>query len=104
MACILVPTAERACVGTTLRYRPGLITGGSGLTHDCGKARGMGYFLEPLVCLALFGKKVRINSDCTGPKKALCLIRCSTCLTMSASVHYCTLVDIHHATSCTAIE
>lgn len=47
-----------ALAGTTLRYRPGLITGGAGLTHDCGKARGIGYFLEPLVCLSLFGKKV----------------------------------------------
>ncbi len=64
-ACILVPIAGSACAGTTLRYRPGLITGGSGLTHDCGKARGMGYFLEPLVCMALFGKKVRIASHCT---------------------------------------
>lgn len=35
------------------------MTGGAGLVHECGTARGIGYFLEPLVCLALFGKKVR---------------------------------------------
>jgi hypothetical protein len=44
-------------VGTTLRYKPGFIVGGE-ITHDCGKARGIGYFLEPLVCIALFGRKV----------------------------------------------
>ena len=54
--------------GTSLRYKPGLVTGGSGLTHDCGKSRSIGYFLEPLVCLALFGKKVWI---CCMPFKAL---------------------------------
>ncbi|KAK9814342.1 hypothetical protein WJX72_004157 [[Myrmecia] bisecta] len=43
--------------GTSLRYRPGLATGGAGLVHDCGKARSIGYFLEPLACIALFGKK-----------------------------------------------
>jgi hypothetical protein len=41
-----------------MRYRPGLISGGRALSHDCGTARGLGYFLEPLLCLALFGKKV----------------------------------------------
>jgi len=43
--------------GTTLRYKPGFIVGGE-ITHDCGKSRGIGYFLEPLVCIALFGRKV----------------------------------------------
>lgn len=43
--------------GTSMRYKPGLISGGRALTHDCGTARGLGYFLEPLLCLALFGKK-----------------------------------------------
>ena len=58
-----------AHAGTTLRYRPGLITGGAGLTHDCGRARGMGYFLEPLVCLALFGKKVSTTNTGPGPPR-----------------------------------
>ena len=45
--------------GTRLRYSPGVISGGAGLEHDCGTARGVGYFLEPLVCLGLFAKKAR---------------------------------------------
>ncbi|KAK9918153.1 hypothetical protein WJX75_001749 [Coccomyxa subellipsoidea] len=64
-ACLLrlIEKVTDGCVieinetGTSLRYKPGLVTGGSGLTHDCGKSRSIGYFLEPLVCLALFGKK-----------------------------------------------
>jgi RNA 3'-terminal phosphate cyclase-like protein len=44
--------------GTRLRYTPGVLLGGV-LEHDCGTARGISYFLEPLVCLALFAKKVR---------------------------------------------
>jgi len=50
--------------GTRLRYVPGVMTGGAGLVHECGTARGSGYFLEPLVCLALFGKKVRSRRGC----------------------------------------
>eukprot|EP00775_Hariotina_reticulata_P008347 gene8347-8531_t len=45
--------------GTTLRYRPGVIICGGGLVHDCGASRAIGYFLEPLVMLALFAKKVQ---------------------------------------------
>ena len=45
--------------GTRLRYAPGVVTGGAGHEHDCGTARSIGYFLEPLVCLALFAKKAR---------------------------------------------
>ena len=44
--------------GTTLRYKPGVVTGSSSLVHDCGTARGIGYFLEPLVVISLFGRKV----------------------------------------------
>lgn len=42
--------------GTVVRYKPGLIIGG---THSfkVPKSRGMGYFLEPLLLLAPFGKK-----------------------------------------------
>lgn len=43
--------------GTSLRYKPGFIQGGSGLEHDCGTSRAMGYFLEPLCLLALFGRR-----------------------------------------------
>lgn len=54
----LSKTRATACAGTSLRYRPGIVTGGSGLVHECGTARGIGYFLEPLVVISLFGKKV----------------------------------------------
>lgn len=43
--------------GTSLRYRPGLVMGGQGFVHDCGRSRGIGYFLEPLVCMSLFANK-----------------------------------------------
>lgn len=50
--------------GTSLRYRPGLITGGFNLQHDCGTSRAIGYFVEPLVSLSMFGKKVRCWGFC----------------------------------------
>ncbi len=43
--------------GTALYFRPGILTGGAGLSHDCGRARAIGYFLEPLMLLAPFSKK-----------------------------------------------
>eukprot|EP00898_Chlorokybus_atmophyticus_P003591 jgi/Chlat1/4232/Chrsp27S08882 len=43
--------------GTALRYKPGIITGGSNLSHDCGTSRAISWFLEPLLILSLFGKK-----------------------------------------------
>ena len=43
--------------GTKLRYKPGVLTGGRDVVHDCGTARPIGYFLEPLLVLGLFGKK-----------------------------------------------
>lgn len=42
--------------GTSLRYKPGFVHGGT-LEHDCGTSRAIGYFLEPLVLLALFGRR-----------------------------------------------
>lgn len=42
--------------GTSLLYRPGLLTGGS-IEHECCPERSIGYFLEVLVCLAPFCKK-----------------------------------------------
>lgn len=44
--------------GTSLRYSPGVIVCGGGLSHEC-SGRAIGFFLEPLVLLALFAKKVR---------------------------------------------
>lgn len=44
--------------GTSLRYKPGFVTGGGlGQDHDCGTSRAIGYFLEPLALIALWGKK-----------------------------------------------
>ncbi|XP_043726250.1 probable RNA 3'-terminal phosphate cyclase-like protein [Telopea speciosissima] len=43
--------------GTKLKYKPGVLMGGRHLVHDCGLSRSIGYFLEPLVVLGLFGKK-----------------------------------------------
>ncbi len=55
-SCSAVAAAFQA--GTSLRYKPGFITGGGhGQEHDCGTARAIGYFLEPLALIALWGKK-----------------------------------------------
>ena len=42
--------------GTQVRYQPGLLVGGS-IDHDCNVQRGIGYYLEALICLAPFVKK-----------------------------------------------
>jgi RNA 3'-terminal phosphate cyclase len=33
-----------------LKYKPGIVTGGRRIQHDCGASRGMGYFLEVGLC------------------------------------------------------
>ena len=38
------------------RYTPGVLIGGE-FTHDCGAARGVGYFALPLLMLAPFAKQ-----------------------------------------------
>ncbi|KAL2934484.1 putative RNA 3'-terminal phosphate cyclase-like protein [Bienertia sinuspersici] len=43
--------------GTKMKYKPGIVMGGKFLVHDCGLSRAIGYFLEPLIVLGLFGKK-----------------------------------------------
>ncbi|XP_050221301.1 probable RNA 3'-terminal phosphate cyclase-like protein [Mercurialis annua] len=43
--------------GTKLKYKPGIVMGGKHYVHDCGVSRAIGYFLEPLIVLALFAKK-----------------------------------------------
>ncbi|RZC71284.1 hypothetical protein C5167_034457 [Papaver somniferum] len=45
--------------GTKLKYTPGVIICGKRYDDgfDCGLSRSIGYFLEPLVVLGLFGKK-----------------------------------------------
>lgn len=42
--------------GTAMRYRPGIITGGTDLMHDCGTSRAISYFVQPLLVLAPFAK------------------------------------------------
>ncbi|CAG8455460.1 7422_t:CDS:2 [Cetraspora pellucida] len=41
--------------GTSVLFKPGVITGGT-ISHDCGTARAIGYFLEPMIALAPFSK------------------------------------------------
>ena len=41
--------------GTSVHYKPGQITGGS-FEHNCNGGRSIGYFLEPLLCLAPHAK------------------------------------------------
>lgn len=50
-ACML--KVEINETGTTLRFKPGYVTGGKA-THDCGTTRSLGWFLEALMPLALF--------------------------------------------------
>jgi hypothetical protein len=63
--------------GTSLRYRPGIIICGSGLVHDCGSSRSIGYFLEVLVLLALFAKRVSSSSSCSS--SVLCTAASLSC-------------------------
>ncbi len=50
-------TVEINETGTVLRYTPGTIVCGRGITHDCGTSRSLGWFLEGICLLAPFGKK-----------------------------------------------
>nr|GEV09086.1 probable RNA 3'-terminal phosphate cyclase-like protein [Tanacetum cinerariifolium] len=57
--------------GTKLKYKPGTIMGGRYLEHDCGLSRSIGYFLEPLIVLGLFGKKplsIKLKGITNDPK------------------------------------
>jgi RNA 3'-terminal phosphate cyclase-like protein len=44
-------------LGTSLVYKPGVVLGGSNIVHDCDNSRGVGYYLEVVLCLAPFAKK-----------------------------------------------
>ncbi|KAI8587382.1 RNA 3'-terminal phosphate cyclase domain-containing protein [Geranomyces variabilis] len=48
-------TIEISYTGTSVVYRPGVIVGGK-VRHDCPPSRAIGYFLEPMIALAPFGK------------------------------------------------
>jgi RNA 3'-terminal phosphate cyclase-like protein len=45
----------RHSAGTAISYKPGVIIGGK-VSHDCGTARSIGYFLEAMIALAPFSK------------------------------------------------
>ncbi|QEU60075.1 Rcl1 [Kluyveromyces lactis] len=47
---------EISYTGTTVIFRPGIITGGS-YTHQCPNSKPVGYFVEPMLYLAPFSKK-----------------------------------------------
>lgn len=44
--------------GTTLRFKPGILIGSSSkrITHDCGLSRGIGWFIEGILPMAIFSK------------------------------------------------
>ena len=44
--------------GTAIKYKPGIITGGYNLTHQCSLTRGIGYYIEPIIKLLLFAKNI----------------------------------------------
>ncbi|CAG8609653.1 4601_t:CDS:2, partial [Ambispora leptoticha] len=46
---------EISYTGTSVLYKPGVITGGK-ISHDCGTARAIGYYLEPMIAIAPFAK------------------------------------------------
>lgn len=75
MSCF---NAYLCLAGTTLRYKPGFIVGGE-VVHDCGKSRGIGYFLEPLILLGLFGRLVG-HSYCFSLLQISPLLSCIACI------------------------
>ncbi|ESQ42168.1 hypothetical protein EUTSA_v10013826mg [Eutrema salsugineum] len=57
--------------GTQVKYKPGIIMGGKNLVHNCALTRSIGYYLEPLLVLGLFGKKplsIRLKGITNDPK------------------------------------
>lgn len=42
--------------GTSVLFKPGFFSGGKNIEHDCGVGRSIGYYLEPVIALAPFGK------------------------------------------------
>lgn len=97
--CALLHVRQHACcvarwpAGTSLRYKPGVIVCGGGLVHDCGTSRAIGYYLEALVLLALFAKKVRpmiTTHLLTKPSELLPACTSSTgCMQMGLKLSHC---------------
>ncbi|EKX45286.1 hypothetical protein GUITHDRAFT_87185 [Guillardia theta CCMP2712] len=75
--------------GTKMRYKPGVLVGGTGLEHDCGKTRGIGWFLEALLCIAPFAKNpVAITlTGITNEETSLCVDTLRT-VTMPLLKHF----------------
>lgn len=48
---------EISHTGTGILFKPGIITGGGPITHECPLSRSIGYFLEPIIALAPFSKR-----------------------------------------------
>ena len=44
-------------IGTAILVKPGIISGGP-VTHECPISRSIGYFLEPIIMLSPFSKKL----------------------------------------------
>lgn len=42
--------------GTSLRFKPGVLTGGMDLVHNCGVGRSIGWFIEGILPIAMFCK------------------------------------------------
>ena len=49
-------TVEINYTGTEVLLRPGLVAGGT-VVHQCPDSRAVGWFLEPMLLLGLFGKQ-----------------------------------------------
>ena len=54
---ILLFGVDLTRLGTAILIKPGIISGGS-VTHECPTSRSIGYFLEPIIMLAPFSKKL----------------------------------------------
>ncbi|KNC79548.1 18S rRNA biogenesis protein RCL1 [Sphaeroforma arctica JP610] len=56
---------EIGYTGTSLLFRPGVLSIRRKIEHDCGTSRAIGYFLEPIIALAPFAKS-DLNLTLTG--------------------------------------
>jgi RNA 3'-terminal phosphate cyclase-like protein len=62
--------------GTQLRFRPGVLLGGTDVTHDCPDSRSIGWFLEGILPLAPFGKE-SLSVTLTGITDGCCEVDAS---------------------------
>ncbi|KAJ3416585.1 rRNA-processing endoribonuclease [Chytridiales sp. JEL 0842] len=73
-------TVEISYTGTSVLFRPGVILNGK-ITHDCPPSRAVGYFLEPILALAPFGKSplVLTLNGITNDNVDICVDTLRTC-------------------------